>query len=188
MGVSILRDIAKLAIFAVLIFVLFQVVLPRHLVQGTSMEPTLDSGDRVIRVPSFFEQVQFYDNDGLYERGDIVIFEAPPAYYTVPNPAEDEDFIKRVVGIPGDVVDIREGNVYVNGELHEAPMLQYTPLPSLETPTIVYPYRVPADAYFVLGDNRAASSDSRYWGVVLEETIAGRVLARYWPLAMFDFF
>ena len=101
-------------------------------------------------------------------RGDIVVFRFPGD--------TSRDFVKRVVGVPGDTVEIRNGEVFVNGEsLHEPYVINGDS--STERPVVV-----PEESYYVLGDNRRASQDSRDWGTVPAENIIGRGWLRYWPL------
>ena len=85
------------------------------------------------------------------------------------------NFVKRVVGVPGDTVEITKGIVYLNGKALDEPYI------SLSDRGTMDPFKVPPDSYFVLGDNRGASDDSRSWGVVPAENIIGRAWVTYWP-------
>ncbi len=119
-------------------------------------------------------------------RGDIIVFRYPMEPST--------DFVKRVIGLPGDVIDVRDKTVYVNGKaldepyvIHEDPMLYPArrpaepPLPEpFRSRDQFGPYTVAPDAYFALGDNRDRSSDSRYWGTVPRSMIKGRAFMVYW--------
>lgn len=110
--------------------------------------------------------------DSAPERGDVAVFKFPP------NPSLD--YIKRVIGLPGETVQMRAGRIFVNGkELHE-PYLdpQLNVAPDDRPPTYVRPHY-----FFVMGDNRDNSSDSRSWGLVPEKYIYGKALFRYWPLS-----
>ena len=103
------------------------------------------------------------------ERGDIVIFKYPDD--------ESVDYLKRIIGLPGETVEIISGKVYINGELLDEPYLS-------EEPTGDYgPYQVPEDSYFMLGDNRAVSKDSRYWHntYVKKDKIIAKAFVMYWP-------
>jgi len=181
---KILRDIAEILIITALVFLLMQVAFPRHFVQGVSMQPTFYTGDRLLRVPEFVEWAQFWRADA-YELGDIVIFEPPPAYFDSPVAVGGaDDFVKRVVGAPGDEVVIQNGRVFVNSVEYNIPgevATGQTFIPS--NGAIEYPFIVPPDSYFVLGDNRDASSDSRFWGAVAADNIIGRIWFVYWPLS-----
>jgi signal peptidase I len=106
---------------------------------------------------------------GTPERGDVIVFRSPN------NP--DRDFIKRVIGVPGDTVEIRSGAVYVNDEpLAEPYITGHTGCPC-------GPFVVAPGTYFVLGDHRNNSSDSRVIGAIPEESIIGKALFSYWPLS-----
>ncbi|MCD8035851.1 MAG: signal peptidase I [Clostridiales bacterium] len=141
---------------AVLIATMF---LPVLQVSGSSMEPTLSDGDIVV----LFKR-------GEFETGDLVAF-----YY------QNKLLLKRVIAGPGDVVDIdSEGNVSVNGELLDEP---YVTVKTLGESDRNYPYQVPEDRYFVMGDNRATSIDSRSSAIGCIETdqIVGKVMLKIWP-------
>ncbi len=136
-------------------------LLPVLQVSGSSMEPTLSDGDVLVLLKS-----------GDFETGDLVGF-----YY------QNRLLLKRVVAGPGDVVDIdADGDVYVNGELLDEP---YVSEKALGQTDLDYPYQVPEGRYFVMGDNRAASVDSRSSaiGCVEEGQIVGKVILRVWPVA-----
>ncbi|XGB41300.1 MAG: signal peptidase I [Nodosilinea sp. LVE1205-7] len=137
----------------------------RYIPSG-SMEPTLQINDRLV-----IEKVTYHFNPP--QRGDIIVF-WPPAALTPPGQHRDA-FIKRVIGTPGDVVEVRNGQVYVNGSslqegyIKEAPNYQWGP------------ERVPESSYLVLGDNRNSSYDSHAWGFVPSENIIGKAMVRFWP-------
>jgi len=136
-------------------------VVQISVVKGHSMEPSLRDGDRLVvdRVaPSL----------GELTRGDVVVMRYPR------NPAVD--FVKRVVGLPGDRIALKNGQLWVNGAM--APD-EWTCIADLETTAEV---DVPDGCYFVLGDNRPISCDSREFGLVPESLLRGRVRARFWPL------
>lgn len=106
------------------------------------------------------------------ERGDVIVFRSPRS--------PSEDLVKRVVALPNETVEVREGHVYVNGlRLDESAYFE------LETRPDMAPQTVPSDAYFVLGDNRSQSRDSRVLGTVPRESIVGRVWLVYWPFDVF---
>ncbi|HZS46478.1 MAG TPA: signal peptidase I [Blastocatellia bacterium] len=161
---SLARDVAFAAITAILI-VMF-VVQPVK-VEGTSMLPQLENGERI------FVNKFIYDFDSVH-RGDIVVFWFPD------NPSQS--FIKRVIGLPGDVIKVVNGRLYINDKLYEEPYL------SPQRTQQIYsfgPHTVKQAHYFVMGDNRDASNDSRAWGEVPVKYIYGKAMFRYWPLSSF---
>ena len=170
---KLLTDVAEILVFVLVLFLVLHYGFPRYVVQGPSMEPTLTEDNRVIRVPGFLTGLDFWNDEPRYERQDIVIFDPPEGF--------SQDIVKRVVGVPGDMIDIREGQVYVNGvpELFESN--HYTEIGS----RLNYPLMVPSGEYFVLGDNRSDSSDSRTFGTLEEDQIQGRIWLIFWPLSAF---
>ena len=130
-------------------------------VQGSSMQPTLEGGQYVL-VNTLVYKV------ASPKQGDIIVFKFPR------NPGRD--LAKRIVAVPGDEVAMQNGTVVVNGEALEEPYI--TAKDSFNMPTI----RVGVNQYFVLGDNRRHSNDSRAWGLVPEENIFGKIWSVYWPL------
>lgn len=135
-------------------------------VEGTSMTPLLSDQERIF-INKFvyrFEPI---------ERGDVVVF-----WYPLDR---TKSFIKRVVGLPGDEVDIRKGRVYINGERLEEP---YVPARYADRSSYG-PIRVPRHSYFVMGDHRISSDDSRIFGPVPEQLIYGKAVFAYWPMTQF---
>ena len=135
-------------------------------VEGTSMAPLLSDQERIF-INKFvyrFEPI---------ERGDVVVF-----WYPLDR---SKSFIKRVIGLPGETVDIRHGLLYVNGQLIPEPYVppQYTDI------TDFGPVKVPKDSYFVMGDHRISSNDSRVFGPVASQFIYGRAVFAYWPVDHF---
>lgn len=154
---STIYSLITVAAVAVLVATLF---LPVLQIYGESMTPTLYDGDVVVSVKT-----------GQLERGDVVAF-----YYN------NKILVKRVIAGPGQWVDIDEdGNVYVDGELLDEPYVQDK---ALGTCNITLPYQVPDGRWFVMGDHRSVSVDSRDQsvGCVSEEQIVGRLTLRIWPL------
>jgi signal peptidase I len=160
-----MRDLALSgAIAAVLIVFIYQPVK----VEGTSMEPALKDQERI-----FINKFTYRLGLGDVERGDTVVFQYPLD--------RSKSYIKRVIGIPGDRVKIDSGRVLVNGKKLDEPYVS-------EPDTLSWPMLddrgapvVPEGKYFVLGDNRGSSSDSRTWGFVPRENIYGKAVFAYWP-------
>ncbi|HUK90148.1 MAG TPA: signal peptidase I [Blastocatellia bacterium] len=160
---SLTRDVIFAAITAVLIMIF--VVQPVK-VEGTSMLPRLENDERI------FVNKLVYTFDPI-KRDDIVVFWYPD------DPSKS--FIKRVIGLPGEVVRIdHQGQLYINGSHVEEPYLSAdrTRYPRAMPDTVIKPHY-----YFVMGDNRDASNDSRMWGLVPEKYIYGKAMFRYWPLS-----
>ena len=135
-------------------------LLPILHIYGSSMSPTLTNGDIVAAM-----------RYGSYERGDIVAF-----YYN------EQILVKRIIGLPGEMVDIdADGNVSIDGEPLDEPYLTEKSLGECD---IELPYQVPEGRYFVMGDNRGVSSDSRssQVGCIAEEQVIGKLIFRLWPL------
>jgi signal peptidase I len=155
-----------LAIAVVVCVLLITYVVQAFKVQGTSMSPELRDGERIL-VNKF---VYYF---GEIDRGDVVVFWYP----------EDPElsFIKRVVGLPGETVEIEAGEVLVNGRALEEPYV----LGTNEDHRSYGPHEVRAGHYFVLGDNRKGSNDSRSWGLVPKRYIYGKAILRIWPLGEF---
>lgn len=138
-------------------------LLPILHIYGSSMSPTLTNGDIVAAM-----------RYGSYERGDIVAF-----YYN------EQILVKRIIGLPGEMVDIdADGNVSIDGEPLDEPYLTEKSLGECD---IELPYQVPEGRYFVMGDNRGVSSDSRssQVGCIAEERIIGELIFTLWPLSEF---
>jgi signal peptidase I len=155
-----LKDILLAVVIAFLMVVfLYQPVK----VEGTSMQPELLDQERIFvnKFVYHFEEIH---------RGDIVVFWYPK------DPSKS--FIKRVVGVPGDLVAIRDGHVYINGELLQE---RYVPRGYQDFDSYP-PTRVKDGHYYVLGDHRNASNDSRSWGLVPRRFIYGKAVFRYWPV------
>jgi len=157
-----LRDLLFSVVLAVIVILfLYQPVK----VEGTSMMPTLDDQERIF-INKFVYRFHFEKID----RGDTVVFWFPG------DPSKS--YIKRVIGMPGDRVEVRDGSVLVNGQpLEEDYVPQEYRDQSEMRPTTVGP-----DEYFVLGDHRSSSNDSRTWGMVPRRYIYGKAVFIYWPL------
>jgi signal peptidase I len=135
-------------------------------VEGTSMAPLLSDQERI-----FINKFVYRFED--IHRGDVVVF-----WYPLDR---SKSFIKRVIGLPGETVDIRHGQLYVNGQLIPEP---YVP-PQYTDVTDFGPVKVPKDSYFVMGDHRISSNDSRVFGPVASQFIYGRAVFAYWPVDHF---
>jgi signal peptidase I len=137
------------------------------------MEPALQIGDQV-KVES-----------GAVTRGAIVVFATPPAENC--GGPEVKDLVKRVIGLPGDVISLSGGYVYLNGRRLEESWLPASEQgvtvagPAGNSSNLARPYKVPTNDYFVMGDNRTDSCDSRYWGPVPSSLIVGEVVAKSGP-------
>ncbi|MEM9905256.1 MAG: signal peptidase I [Cyanobacteria bacterium P01_D01_bin.44] len=143
-----------------------QFVAEARYIPSGSMEPTLQINDRLV-----VEKISYHFNPP--GRGDIVVFWPPEELF--PAGKRRDAFIKRVIGLPGDVVEVADGTVFVN----DAPLDEsYIKAP----PDYLWgPEEVPDEAYLVLGDNRNSSYDSHAWGFVPKENIIGRAVVRFWP-------
>lgn len=157
----------RTVVLVFVVTVLFDMAIPRSLVEGRSMQPTFQDGNRLIisRIHYLFGQPNY---------GDVIVF----------NSMREREvgvmLIKRVIGLPGDTVEIRNQQVYINGEPANS---SYTLEDCMTCPdrTIT----LGPDEFFVMGDNRNHSTDSRSFGPVTREHIVGQVLFRYWPLDEF---
>lgn len=151
------------AIFALI----YLFVAQFHKVSGNSMVPTLQSGDFLIT-----EKISY--RFGSPKRGEIIVLKNPRD--------ESQDFIKRIIAVPGDTIRIENGAIFVNGQLLDEPYLP----PGTKTHAGSFltegtTVRAGPNQYFAIGDNRDHSSDSRDWGHLTREEIVGKALFRYWP-------
>jgi signal peptidase I len=142
-------------------------------IPSSSMVPTLGVYDRILVQKAFFN---WHD----VREGDIVVFSHPPRD-DCPGP-DNGDLVKRVIALPGQTIYSSGNNIYVNGHLLPEPYLpRYDPLgPPIPDATKQHPYRVPAGDFYMLGDNRAISCDSRYWGPIAGSSIVGKVILVWW--------
>ena len=165
---GLLYEMIEVFVVSASIFVVIYLFLMQpHQVKGSSMFPTFKDGEYVLT-----DKVTFRTRLPAY--GDVIVFKAPVN--------ENFDFIKRVIGIPGDRVMISDGKVYVNGNALPETYLppEYTTAPGQFLQQGLE-YIVPAGSIFAMGDNRDHSSDSRDWGPVPDQNIIGRAFFRYWP-------
>jgi signal peptidase I len=164
-SIKLLRDVFLI----IIVFILFGVFVAQPVVvEGTSMVPQLHDGERLLVNKLIYYKIKSV-SWGHIERGDVVVFWFPND--------PDKSYVKRVIGLPGETVEIRSGKVIVDGqELNETYLdaEHNKSLPSFQ------PRKVDPHHYFVMGDNRDNSSDSRYWGLVPEKYIYGKAFFRYW--------
>jgi signal peptidase I len=176
-----LLDSVQTFLIAAAVFLFIYALLFRPFeVKGDSMFPNFHDGEYVITNLIGFEDLKFYHAQfGKLKLGDVVVFNAPPATQNT-----DKDYIKRVIGVPGDTVSVNNGNVYLNGKLlDESAFLK----PDVKTYGGLFlkdgdSVKVPDGQYFVMGDNRMYSSDSREWGFVTRDEMVGGSMFVYWPL------
>lgn len=176
-------ELTQTVVLTLLIFFALRAVVQNFKVEGHSMEPTLHHNQFLIINKATYARVDGTPIEplvahgdsqdgpvflfGAPARGDIIVFRYPKQ--------PDKDFIKRIIAIPGDTLEVRAGQVYLNGvpldEPYIRPGANYTALPQV----------VPAGQYFVLGDNRPNSSDSHVWGFVPADNLIGKAWFAYWP-------
>jgi signal peptidase I len=156
---GILVDILETLLLSVVLFFLINAVSARIRIDGSSMEPNLHHGEFVI-----VSKVNY--RIGEPERGDVVVFDFPRNI--------TQEYIKRIIGLPGEEIRIQEGQIFVDGVALVEPYLKMEPRYEGE-------WIVSDDELFVLGDNRNNSSDSHNWGMVPMENVVGEALLVYWP-------
>ncbi|MGD0558094.1 MAG: signal peptidase I [Streptosporangiaceae bacterium] len=139
-------------------------------VPSSSMVPTLQVNDRILVQKAFFS---WHD----IREGNIVVFTHPPRDACGPG-----DLVKRVIGLPGQTIYSSGNNIYINGRLLSEPYLPHPdPLgPAIPDASRQHPYKIPAGDFYVMGDNRAISCDSRYWGPIKGSSIVGKVVLVWW--------
>ncbi len=177
-------------LLTVLIFFAVRGVVQSYRVDGESMMPSLRSDELLLVNKAVYWKVDEASplaslaqggSDGTGERylfhpperGEVIVFEAPQDL--------GRDYIKRVIGVPGDLVEIRDQAVFVNGERLKEPYIGQTPTDAFISSKTEWP--VPPGRLFVLGDNRSGSSDSRAWGLVEMRKVVGKATVTYWPVS-----
>jgi signal peptidase I len=141
-----------------------------------SMLPTLQIGERIV-----VDKLSYHLHS--VQRGDIVVFKRPPL-----EQADYSDLVKRVIGLPGETISSVDGRVFINGKALDEPWLSQplpttSPSPLPDAFSLNHPYTIPAGEYFVMGDNRANSEDSRYFGPIAGNLIVGKMAFEVWPLS-----
>jgi signal peptidase I len=175
LGELVLDAIETLVIALSIFLVIYLFFMQPHQVNGQSMVPTFESGEYVLT-----DKISY--RLGNPKRGDVVVFHAPEAA-NCPK-GTGCDFIKRVLAVPGDTVEVKNDSVIVNGVPLVEPYIpeEYETLPGAFTRGRVI--TLGPDEYFVSGDNRPYSSDSRAWGPITKSDIVGRAFFRYWPVSV----
>ncbi len=178
---KIVREILEVIIPALLLFLVLRAfIVEARYVPSPSMRPTIIEWDRFL-----VEKVSYRFREP--RRGDIVVFHPTATANNLANeekirrgerPVSLNDFIKRIIGLPGEIIEIKEGTVFINGV-----PLEEDYITSDRRPIYEYgPVTIPDGEYLVLGDNRNQSWDSHYWGFVPRKNIVGRAFWRFWPL------
>ncbi len=148
-------------------------------IPSASMQPTLQINDKLI-----VDKISYRFNNPV--RGDIVVFsptaELAKQVDTEGNQKFKENFIKRVIGVPGDRVEVNNGKVYINGRVIAEKYLNEAPSYNWSSTALTPNGIIPKGQYLVLGDNRNNSYDSHYWGFVPKDKIVGKAVVRFWPI------
>jgi signal peptidase I len=182
------REIIEAVVLAAVVFMLLQVTVRNFKVDGSSMDPTLEDGqyllvnrlvylrvelDRLAKIVPFWKAGEGSSRHAIHapKRGEVIVFEFPDSNPNNPR----KDFVKRVVGLPGETMRMFDGKVFVNEEVLDEPYLSQKDHSNASEITLG------EGEYYVLGDNRAHSNDSRSWGAVPEANIRGKVWMVYWP-------
>lgn len=168
----VVREIIETLLLTFFIFWIVNSFIGRYRIDGSSMSPTLTNGQYLL-----INNFSYYLNEP--DRGDIIVFQ---------HPNSDLNLIKRVIGVPGDRVEIKDVTHLVNGEevSQRAVLVNGVELnePYIQAlPNYTGDWVVPEGKFFVLGDNRNSSSDSHSWGFLPEENIVGRAIVVYWPIS-----
>ena len=161
------RDIIVAVIIALIILVFFKPII----IQQESMEPNFYSGDYIVT------SRQAYTLFGEPERGDIIVFKTD----LQDEEGKDKNLIKRIIGLPGDVVSMKDGYIYINGELLDEPYVKEQGISDLVIGGDMEPVTVPEGELFCCGDNRGVSLDSRSIGTIPIDSIVGKVKVRLYP-------
>jgi signal peptidase I len=168
---TVLEWITVIVVAIVLAFLVRTFVFQTFYIPSGSMEPTLQIGERII------VSKLSYDVHSVH-RGDIIVFHAPPAEATACADPSVKDLVKRVIGLPGETISSAGNTILINGKPLAQPWFPATPLGPPIQPT-----HIPSNSYFVMGDNRSNSCDSRSWGTLPGSNIIGHVVFKIWPLS-----
>jgi signal peptidase I len=157
------REVVETVLLTILIFLVIRFIIQSYHVEGPSMVPGLHTDEYVLvnKVSYLFQGPS---------RGDVIVFHYPRD--------TTQDYIKRIIGLPGDIIKTDSTHVWVDGVLLNEPYISQPINPDITSTT----WKVPLGEYFVLGDNRPVSDDSRYWGFVPKSLIVGRAMFVYWPI------
>lgn len=181
-----LRDVLETVIAAAVLFFVIQALVQNFKVEGSSMEPNVHDDEFVLVSKAVYysfprdtldKLLPFVDlgsGDDFYlfhqpRRGEVIVFHGPAG--------SNKDLIKRIIGVPGDVITIDRGTLFINRQKADEPYIQNIDRGGNLDSTIV-----PPGHYFVMGDNRPVSQDSRDWGTITREQIIGKAWLSYWPL------
>lgn len=191
------KELLETAIYIVLVFIIVRSIVQNFRIEGSSMEPTLHSGQYIL-----VNKLVYFNFDvnaplrllpgyadiptrviyplGMPQRGDVVVFEYPKDL--------TKDYIKRVIGLPGETVEIRDGRVYVNDQMLQEPYLEGSmTYCNVGTACNKGPVVVPNGTIFVMGDNRSNSSDSREWNALALDRVIGQAWLLYYPVSDLGF-
>ena len=189
---DILNDLLETVALALLLFFVIQGTFRNYRVELSSMEASLFPQDRLVvnKLVYFRLSTEIFDsivrsNNDRSESNDLFLFQAPKRGEIIvfEYPMEPgRDFVKRVIALPGETVSIEAGSILIDGDVLEEPYVVN------KGQHYMSPILVPEGSYFVVGDNRENSSDSRFWGPVDMTNIIGKVSLRYWPFESFEYF
>jgi signal peptidase I len=171
---TLVREVLEMTLLVSLMFIGVRLLLQNFRVEGPSMQPTLTTGQLL-----WVNKAAYFRWDGQYvlggpRRGDIAVLHSP-------EPSDNVDLIKRIIGLPGDRVRVQDGQVFVNDQVLDEPYISFQA--SYNYPADGRDLTIPVDQYFVLGDNRANSRDSHFGWFVPAENLIGRAWLSYWPPA-----
>jgi signal peptidase I len=171
---TVAREVVQTIALMVVLFVGVRGLVQNFRVEGPSMQPTLATGQFLWVNKAAYFQVDHHFVFGGPQRGDIAVL-------VPPGDQEDVDLIKRVIGLPGDTLLIKQGQVWINGQPLDEPYIRFHAAYSF--PADGQPLTIPEGQYFVLGDNRANSRDSHLGWLVPADNLVGRAWLSYWPPA-----